>query len=252
MLRSRLGHAVLRTRHEVRTTFSQLGLDRSYHKVFAIGANKTATTSIHALLEELGFASYHGKSWISPNATTIHRRWQAFSDGPPEDFKLLDATYPRSKFLLNTRDLDEWLDSRLEHIRWEEARGNVSESPLWQATEETVEAWIRRRNQNHLDIMQYFECRPDDLLVINFIRDPHAATKIARFLGKPPPQEKPYVRPIPKTRDIGHLKNTEMISEAFARLGIPAPEWKNDLYCPSLLEVPSGFPADTSEIGQDE
>lgn len=248
-LKSAAGHTAQRTRHEVRTVLSRAGVDRTYFKVFAIGANKTGTTSIHALWEELGLASYHGKSWVPADATTIQRRWQAFSDGPPEDFRLLDQRYPRSKFLLNTRDLDEWLDSRLEHIRWEEERGNVSKNPAWRATAENVEAWIRKRNEDHLDIMSYFADRPDDLLIVNFIRDPDAAGKIALFLGKDAPDEKPYVRPIPKTRVIGRLKNPDMISSAFERLGVPEAEWKLDLYCPSLVDTPSTFPKDTSEIG---
>lgn len=228
-----------------RTGLSIAGLDRSYHKVFAIGFNKTATKSIHSLFKELGYlASLHGVEWRPQDAVWVHRKWQAFSDGRPQNFKLLDQTYPGSKFILNTRDLSEWLDSRVQHLKLEHSNDIHSTSPNWQPTPVAVEAWIKERNVYHLEIMEYFKDRPDDLLIVNFIRDPEAATRIAGFLGKGGQYSKPYERSTQKTRDKGKLKSREMIEETLERLGIDQSEWNYDLYCPSLDA--EKYPPDTS------
>lgn len=246
----KLRRGASRLNQEVRTTLAAMGLAPAYRKVFAIGENKTATTSIHALFESFGLASLHDRSWVPAGATRVHRQWQAFSDGPPEDFRRLDRLYPRAKFILNTRELAEWLDSRIEHIRHEETQGIVSGNPLWRATHENVAVWIQRWHDHHVAVLDHFAGRPEDLLVVNFIRDPEAAATISRFLGYPPPAAKPYVRPIRKTREQGQLKNPDMIQAAFDDVGVPEDERMLDIYCPSLLTVPSTYPPDTGSPGE--
>jgi hypothetical protein len=89
--------------------------------------------------------------------------------------------------------------------------------------------------------------RPDDLLLVNYIRDPLAARKIAVFLGHPAAVEKPHANRNPAAE--AKLKNAGMIGTVLAGLGIPESEWQNDIHCPSLSrETDSGIPADTSRI----
>ncbi len=117
---------ILKAVHIVRTGLSKAGVDRSYVKVFAIGFNKTATTSIDTLFGKLGYqARYHGTAWRPEKAHRVHWQWQAFSDGKPDNFKRLDQIYPRARFILNTRDPLEWLDSRYQHVILEKKLGRV-------------------------------------------------------------------------------------------------------------------------------
>ncbi len=218
----------------IRTVLSQAGVDRRYAKVFAIGFNKTATTSIHQVFITSGLCATHSTRWGGKRPTLAQFAYQAFSDGNDGHFADLDRRFPRSKFILNIRDLDEWLDSRIEHIRDAMARGRHRGGDLWQIEEQAVMHWIVNRNQYHLAVLDYFKDRPGDFLLLNFIRDPDAAVKISNFCGKRRVAIKPYSRPIKKTRDAGQLRNEALIRTCLSRLGIPQPEWQTDIYCPSL------------------
>ena len=87
------------------------------HKIFAIGFNKTGTTSLHRIFEDLGYRSLHDDRWRQLSDPLLFRFYDAFSDGIPEDIRAWDATFPEARFILQVRDLDAWLDSRIEHIR---------------------------------------------------------------------------------------------------------------------------------------
>ncbi len=231
--------------HVARTALSKAGIDRTYAKVFAIGFNKTATTSIHSLFGELGYkARYHDTAWRREDAHWLHWRGQAFSDGPPRNFRKLDQLYPRSKFILNTRDPLEWMDSRCEHIKLENDAG-IFKGGNWRFDQSTVEAWIHQRNAYHIEVMEYFSDRPQDLLIVNFIRDPEAANKIAAFLGISGDWTKPYSRSTKATRISGQLRHGEMIENALNKLGVEETERNYDLYYPSL-GVSTAHPFDTS------
>ena len=105
-------------------------------KVFCIGLNKTGTTSLHRALTILGYNSVHAKTKDGINIkTTIKQnfrqgndiltsleKYDAFSDWDLDDsshliFKEFYNQYPNSKFILNTRNMDSWLDSREKHVR---------------------------------------------------------------------------------------------------------------------------------------
>ena len=214
-------------------------------KIFAIGLNKTGTTSLHRIFQDLGCRSYHGTKWRETSRPTIYRFYDAFCDGIPNDFRRLDAMFPNARFILQVRDLDAWLDSRLEHIR-RLPKGKVRDTE-WTATESALEAWIQKWNAHHLAVLSHFRNRPDDLLVVNYIRDPGAAAKIAVFLGHPVAIDKHHFNRNPGAG--AELKNRDMIAAALDRLGVPEGEWKNDIHCPSLGgEVAGSLRADTSQI----
>ena len=199
-------------------------------KIFAIGENKTGTTSLHKIFQGMGYRSYHGIKWRDTTRTMIFRLYDCFTDGPPDDFRKLDRVFPGSKFILQVRDLDAWIDSRLEHIN--RLPSKKKRHPLWSAKESSIRVWVRRRNTYHLDVLSHFRDRPDDLLVTNYIREPDAAGKIATFLGHPPPDEKPHAN-----RNVNAAKtltNPDLIAQALTGLGIPQDQWRNDIYCPAL------------------
>lgn len=228
-----------------RTLLARSGLDRRYRKVFAIGFNKTATTSIHAVFVSAGLFATHDIAWRRTASLVRHYCYQGFSDGPPDDFTALDRHFPRSRFVLNVRNLDEWLDSRIEHIRYKHAKGEVSPEPMWQVTEEAITDWIRSRNAHHLRVLDHFRDRPGDLLVLNFIRDGDAARKLSAFIDGPETMARPYARPIPKTREAGRLRNRDLIARCLGRLGVPETEWRDDIHCRSLSGGVASHPHDT-------
>ena len=57
--------------------------------------------------------------------------------------------------------------------------------------EETIKDWIKQRNVYHIFVLSFFADRPADILVVNFIRDKLAATKVCNFLGYPGECDRP-------------------------------------------------------------
>lgn len=215
-------------------------------KVFAVGFNKSGTSSLHALFESLGLRSYHGVKWRDCDDMKLFHSYTCFSDGPPKNLEKLDRIFPKSKFILQTRELDKWVYSRLAHIeRAKKTVNGYKVYPIWDNTEYSIKAWIKERQAYHLYVLSYFAERPSDLLVINFIRDRSAATKICEFLGYEGEQKKPRKNVNPR-KEVP-LKHREMLDRCIAELGIPESELSYDILCPHLInnEVHSRFPVDT-------
>ena len=140
-------------------------------KVFAVGFNKTGTKSLHGLFTSMGLPSFHGKEWRDCSDLRLLRKYDCFSDGTPGDPRILDEAFPGSRFVLQVRNLDSWVYSRLAHIRRAREIGRFQWTPEWNESPEAVRSWIVTRTRYHLSVMNYFEQRPDDLLLINFVRD---------------------------------------------------------------------------------
>src|SRR5262249_31836791 len=99
-------------------------------RLFCVGLNKTGTRSLHEALEILGYRSLHhcGLETMEaveravqeqkPLLTYLDQSYDAFSDilGLIYDFYLADVQYAGSRFILTTRDLDSWLESRRRHV----------------------------------------------------------------------------------------------------------------------------------------
>jgi hypothetical protein len=162
------------------------------------------------------------------------RTFDCFSDGIPKDMEKLDRLFPGSKFVLQVRDLQSWVYSRLGHIERYKKRRNYRLLPDWDTTDYAVRAWILMRNRHHLFVQEYFADRPDDLLIVNFVSDPSAGTRVANFLGF----QGNFDRPVENVNPHKQVpaSHAEMLSRSAAELGIPAAELKYDIYCPSLLE----------------
>jgi hypothetical protein len=155
-------------------------------KIFCIGLSKTGTRSLHSALSILGFRSVHWGGADLP--TAIERGPQirdaverAAREGRPllydiDDadaysdilalstrFDLLDRQYPGSKFILTTRRIDDWLDSRERHVEANvarQARGEYSGTFL------TVDrdGWADEINQHNARVRAHFAGRGRDLL----------------------------------------------------------------------------------------
>ena len=100
--------------------------------IFFIGFNRCGTTSLHSWLSAHGLKSFHGgtdesilvERYIIYNLTfgepplkdiPDHDAWLDL--GPVQrEWREFVRCYPDSKFVLNIRDIDHWLISRLNHL----------------------------------------------------------------------------------------------------------------------------------------
>jgi hypothetical protein len=219
------------------------------YKVFCIGFNKTGTTSLHSLFGRLGYRSYHGVKWRKTKNNSLYHKYDCFCDGIPDDFTALDQMFPGSRFILQVRELDRWLVSRLEHIRREKRKVRIKGHSGWlDGSDENIIDWVHQWNEHHLRVLKYFRNREDDLLIINYVRDPLAVSRICRFLGHPDVEEKLHRN---KNRSVVTVTAAEKrVYSVLASLSIPAFEYGNDLLCPSLLsdQIDKALPNDTSQL----
>ena len=156
------------------------------NKIFGVGLNKTGTTSIAKALEILGFDCVHWQSEKKGNIKDLIEKnnkidlplltgieeYDAYFDwNHPRTnhlFKKLDHQYPDSKFILHTRPIEDWINSRYQHVssiphltKWQK---KYPDNPWYNLD---VEAWKIEYEEHHNDVRSYFKDRPDDLLVFD-------------------------------------------------------------------------------------
>jgi len=95
------------------------------NKVFCIGLHKTGTTTLANYLNEFGFNTTHTTNWINDDSQL--EKYDFFSDGGSHfdhqnefDYQRLFHTYKHSKFILQTRDTERWIISKLKHSGWKQ------------------------------------------------------------------------------------------------------------------------------------
>ena len=100
---------------------------------------------------------------------------------PQTLFVEFDKQYPNSKFILNTRDREAWIKSRLKHV---DITNNRKYSDVlcekYQINLEQLQArWRKEWDEHHRAVLDYFKDRPHDLLVYNL--DSDKPVKICEF-----------------------------------------------------------------------
>ena len=163
-------------------------------KVFGIGFHKTGTKSLAKALTTMGYRV------TGPNATrqidiaqsamdialNLVEHYDAFQDNPwPLLYKQLDQRIPNSKFILTIRDSEGWINSVCNYFGQRETPMRQwiygSGSPI--GNESLYLAKYQGHNQK---VIQYFQHREKDLLVVNLIEQP-AWQPLCQFLGKQVP-----------------------------------------------------------------
>ncbi len=194
-------------------------------KIFCIGLNKTGTTSLHEAFKILGFRSVHftcDKGNIKDIIKTNYEKgvdlllsidhFDAYSDWnhPSTNllYKKLDQQYPNSKFILNIRNLEDWLLSREKHVkRIPNLKQKQKENPLHPWYNINKEAWRKEYESLHKDIHKYFETRKADLLVFD-VTIGDAWEKLCPFLEVSiPKQAFPNRNKAPKRSYLRKIKN---------------------------------------------
>lgn len=174
-------------------------------KIFCIGLNKTGTSSLHEAFRILGFKSVHClddegnniKDIIQENFLAGHNilkgleKYDAISDWDmaphtTEIFKEFDKQYPDSKFILNIRNLESWLDSREKHVKrnQERKRKKPKEDIKWLTIDR--DAWEGHFKTHYDEVYNYFKGREDELLVFDVTKD-DGWDKLCPFLNLPIP-----------------------------------------------------------------
>ena len=214
-------------------------------KIFAIGFNKSGTTSIHALFKSLGLRSYHGTAWRRCDDIRLLNSYDCFSDGIPNDLAKLDKLFAHSKYIWQVRELKSWIYSRLAHIEDSKTKNQFNSSKYWDITETAVTNWIKKRTKYHLYLYDFFKKRPQDVIMVNIIRDIDAATKISNFLGYSGSYETPKMNVNSRKEIPEH--HIHLFKKCISDLKIPEYELEYDVYCPSLANgrVVRKYPPDS-------
>ena len=188
-------------------------------KFFCIGRNKTGTTSLKVAFEALGYPVGNqrkaevltGMHYFQGNFQPIVdycKSAQVFQDVPfsyPETYKKLDEAYPRSKFILTVRDdAEQWYcslirfhakkfgtggrlptaeDMKAAEYGWPGLLHNITR--LHGTTDDAPynkELMMANYDRYNREVIEYFQDRPNDLLVINVAME-GAYQKFIEFLG---------------------------------------------------------------------
>lgn len=159
-------------------------------KVFGIGFQKTATTSLAAALTILGYNvtgaflthDRNVAAKVYDDAYDLADRFDAVQDTPwPVLYKELDRWHPGSKFILTIRPTEKWIKSVVTHFKEQYI-------PLHEwiygvrhaAGHEDV--YVRRYEQHNREVLEYFKDRPNDLLVMDITKG-DGWEKLCPFLG---------------------------------------------------------------------
>lgn len=172
-------------------------------KIFCIGLNKTGTTSLHTALKILGFNSVHYKDKLGNSIKktirdnylngidilTNLREYDAFLDWDSthtvEIFKQFDKQYPNSKFIINIREMDTWLDSREKHVKRNQILRKNNPNIKW--TKVDREKWSELYKKHYNSALKYFKKREKDYIIIDVTKK-EGWEKICNFLNRPIPK----------------------------------------------------------------
>ena len=227
-------------------------------KVFCIGFNKTGTTSLHEYFERAGLNSKHDASYQKHTRTMPRGELvayldahDAFTDGERADYVRLLELYPAAKFILNTRELKKWLESRVKHVFRQ--GGAALAAPADEANpqpgfwaggmareylsepEQAISDWIDRRDFYHRSVMQYFAAtRPDALRLVNVSKDPRWQSALDEFLGlSAASAHSPHIHANIATADMAAHQLDERLQQIERVLelkNIPRSEWDTETY----------------------
>ena len=156
------------------------------NKIFIIGFNKTGTRTLHKYFAWNGIMSIHHSRGLL--ARTIHKNrnkrnmlgkfciFKVYSD--MEDvteqnyahvtyFKKLDRKYPDSKFILNIRNVDNWINSRNNHGTYTQRCCKI----LNLTKEEINKKWRNDFYNHKNNVIKYFSDKPNKLLIFDIEKD---------------------------------------------------------------------------------
>jgi len=97
-----------------------------------------------------------------------------------ENFRELDKQYPGSKFILNTRNVEDWINSRIRFL--ERGYFYCKHGDKFHNSQEALnQCWREHWDEHTSNVREYFSNRPKDLLEFDLDKD--GPEKIADFFS---------------------------------------------------------------------
>ena len=185
----------LNVKHSMALQIRRLRFGVPRQKVFCVGFQKTGTTSLQYALSLMGYrvaGIFSVRDLQTPEAMleralNLVPRFDAFGDNPwPSFFRELDIAYPGSKFILTTRDPEQWYDSAYKHFG---KNGSKMREWIYSAASPVghSEEYINRFTNHALDVRDYFAERPADFLEFDVAKN-DGWEALCAFLDKPVPR----------------------------------------------------------------
>ena len=165
------------------------------NKIFAIGLPKTGTSSLNEALKILGYRSLHNPldlrflSYREGIYKYPRDDWDAITNFGEHFYPQLDSNYLNSKFILTTRDKEQWLKSLKKWFSappqypWKDYQPMLETFGCMEFNHDRF-AYIYDLHQKN--VKDYFQTRPNDLLILNINQD-NLWEKICNFLARPVP-----------------------------------------------------------------
>jgi hypothetical protein len=175
--------------------------------IFIIGFNKSATTALHLLFRKNGFPCVHwdygdlARTMLQnccsdlPILTGYDKEFRVFSDMTFRThrlrfeanslFRVLDADYPNSFFVYNSRNIQDWLRSRALHKGYDKESLIQFEMRLLKTLDpqKVLDKWRREREQFEEEMRDYFY--GSSRFIEIDISDVALPVTLSRFLGMP-------------------------------------------------------------------
>lgn len=197
-------------------------------KVFCIGFQKTGTTSIGSALEILGYRVIGPVGVDHPEISTIAKelafeqidKFDAFQDNPyPILYKELDQSFPNSKFILTTRSRESWIKSVVNYFG---GRTSPMQEWIYGGVGDPIgneDIFLARYDKHYSEVLNYFEGREADLLIIDIIEEDEKWEKLCNFLDTEIPNT-----PFPHENRKGYTLTQRILIELSPR---PIKLWRN-------------------------
>ncbi len=193
-------------------------------KIFCLSMQRNGTTSCGRFLKDHGFrvAGYGEHSvdwsyqWLNGNYSKIFnslnfKGHQAFEDNPwwsPDFYRVIFHKFPKSKFILFTRDSDKWYDSMLKHSngkilgntyrhckvynRLDEYYDKLENDPEFKPSDKEIDNLMDMTNMRehytkiydlyNREVVEFFNKVAPGQLFVCQLEDDHKWTKLGRFL----------------------------------------------------------------------
>jgi hypothetical protein len=171
--------------------------EKKYNKIFQIGFNKCGTTSIHKFFNSNGLKSIHWDgSFMAKKIDQNHKNglplltgyeeYDCYTDMESSDddifiylthYEELDKQYPNSKFILNVRNIDKWIISRLNHPGYLDSYKSITGFEIDVMVKHWKESWIKHVNE----VKEYFLERDEDFVCFDIETE---SEKFVNFMKK--------------------------------------------------------------------
>ena len=152
--------------------------EKQYEKYFCIGLHKTGTSTLHKIAIKSNLKSIHHPHWnIMDN---ILNKYDFFCDGGgiydtdnsmDFDYKKLESQYHNSFFIINIRNIETWIVSKLKHAGWNLQTKIVKDKKSYVHEEWKIKSkkniilFIQHYLNKYIELLSYFNNKTNCMLI---------------------------------------------------------------------------------------